>query len=190
MNQPPAAFARLLVLTDRAQLPPGRDLVSTIGACLQAGLHTVILRELDLARPERAALAAELSALGARVIAAHDPLPSCVGVHVSAGAPAGSGIWGRSCHSAEEVAVAADEGALWATLSPFEETASKPCYGPAVDRATYAGPPIPTYALGGMTPANASEAIAAGAHGVAVMGAVMRADDPTQVVEDFLAVLP
>jgi len=187
MNQPPAEFARLLVLTDRNQLPPGRDLVSTIDACLQVGLHTVILRELDLAQRERAELAAELSALGARVIAAHEPLPTCVGVHVPAGVPARSGIWGRSCHAAEDVAVAADEGALWATLSPFDATASKPSYGPPIDRVAYAALPIPTYALGGVTPANAAVAVAAGAHGVAVMGAVMRADDPAQVVRDLLA---
>jgi len=186
MIRPPAEFARLLVVTDRHQLPPGHDLVTTIAGCLDAGLHTVILRELDLPHDERAHLAAALSAAGARVIAAHESLPTCVGVQVPAGAPAGSGIWGRSCHSADEVAAAAAEGALWATLSPFAETQSKPGYGPPVARAAYAGHSIPVYALGGVTPTNAADAVAAGAYGLAVMGAVMRADDPAHVVSELL----
>ena len=187
MNQPPAEFVRLLVLTDRTQLPPGRDLATTIGACVDAGAHTVILRELDLPRPDRAALVAELSALGARVIAAHVPLPGCIGVHVRAAAPAASGFWGRSCHSAVEVATAAAEGARWATLSPFAESPSKPGYGPSVDQSAFAGHTIPTYALGGVTAENAAKALAVGALGVAVMGAVMRADDPGRVVAELLA---
>ena len=34
-----------------------------------------------------------------------------------------------------------------------------------------------------------SEAVAAGAHGVAVMGAVMRAEEPAEVVRDLLAAI-
>ena len=46
--------------------------------------------------------------------------------------------------------------------------------------------PIPVYALGGIDPSNAREAIDAGAHGVAVMGGVMRADHPAAVVQRLL----
>ena len=179
-------FARLAVATDRAQIPSDRDLVTTIGACLDAGLRTVILRELDLPRPDRVALAAELSALGARVIAAHEALPTCAGVHLPAGARAGSGAWGRSCHSAADVSAAAVEGASWATLSPFAPTASKPGYGPPIERSAYAGHAIPTFALGGVTPANADQAILAGAHGVVAMGSVMRSDRPGDVIGALL----
>jgi thiamine monophosphate synthase len=42
------------------------------------------------------------------------------------------------------------------------------------------------FALGGITAANAAQARAAGAYGVAVMGAVMRADDPGAVVAALL----
>lgn len=41
-------------------------------------------------------------------------------------------------------------------------------------------------ALGGITVANAAAARNAGAHGVAVMGAVMRAPDPAAVVAALL----
>jgi thiamine-phosphate pyrophosphorylase len=177
---------RLAVATDRSQLPSDRDLVTVIGACLEAGLSTVILRELDLPRPGRIALAAELSALGAQVIAAHEALPTCAGVHLPAGAPAGPGAWGRSCHSAADVSVAAAEGASWATLSPFAPTASKPGYGPPLERSAYAAHAIQTFALGGVTPANADQAILAGAHGVVVMGSVMRSDRPEDVIAALL----
>ena len=38
--------------------------------------------------------------------------------------------------------------------------------------------PIPAYAIGGIDAANAADAIAAGAHGVAVRSAILGADDP------------
>jgi thiamine-phosphate pyrophosphorylase len=50
----------------------------------------------------------------------------------------------------------------------------------------FAGHAIPVYALGGIAPGNAAAARAAGAYGVAVMGAVMRAPDPAGVVAALL----
>ncbi len=72
------------------------------------------------------------------------------------------------------------------TLSPFAASLSKPGYGPPVDRDAYAGHAIPVLALGGVAPGNAAQARAAGAHGVAVMGAVMRAASPAAVVRRLL----
>ena len=45
------------------------------------------------------------------------------------------------------------------------------------------------FALGGVDPTRAARCVAAGAHGVAVMGAVMRADDPATVVAGLLDAL-
>jgi thiamine-phosphate pyrophosphorylase len=87
------------------------------------------------------------------------------------------------------VAVAAAEGAAYATLSPYAATPSKPGYGPPLPTTAFAGHPIPVFALGGITPANVAEARAAGAYGVAVMGAVMRADEPAAVVRSLLEAL-
>jgi thiamine-phosphate pyrophosphorylase len=183
---------RLLVLTDRSQLPPGRSLSAVLTACADAGLTHVVLREPDLADEHRAGLAADLAATGLVVIAAHRPAPGSAGLHLASGqsAPApdtsGAATWGRSCHSATEVVAAAREGAHWATLSPYALTESKPGYGPPLPAEAFAGHGIPVYALGGIAPGTATAAREAGAYGVAVMGAVMRAPDPAGVVDALL----
>ncbi|WP_110207725.1 thiamine phosphate synthase [Nocardioides daejeonensis] len=184
----------LLVLTDRAQLRLGRSLVSTVAECARAGLTHVVLRELDLPPRSRAALAARLVATGVSVIAAHRPLPKTIGLHLPAGAlppgdpPGVPGLLGRSCHTRAEVAAAAADGCDYVTLGPYADTRSKPGYGPPLAVEEYAGAPLPAYALGGVDPANAARALAAGAYGIAVMGAVMRSSSPAAVVRDLLAV--
>src|SRR5690606_15543816 len=90
--------------------------------------------------------------------------------------------WGRSCHSPAGIRVAAAQGAHWVTLSPYAASLSKPSARAHRCAEEYAGAPVPVIALGGITPDNAAEAVAAGADGVAVMGAVMRAADPAEVV--------
>ncbi len=184
------ALPRLLVLTDRGQLPHGSTLQSALEPCAGAGLTHVVLRELDLGDDARAVLVDQLTVLGLSVLAAHRHLPGCHGVHVAADQPAPSrpegARWGRSCHSAAEVGRAAAEGATWVTLSPYARTESKPLYGPPLPAVAFTGHDLPVFALGGITPANATEARGAGAHGVAVMGAVMRADDPAAVVSALL----
>lgn len=74
-------------------------------------------------------------------------------------------------------------------VSPFAATASKPGYGPALGPAGLAalvpgGPPA--YALGGVRPDDVRACLAAGAHGVAVMGPLMR--DP-QLAAAYVAAL-
>lgn len=187
------ALPRLLVLTDRSQLPLGRSLFATMAACAEAGLSHVVLRELDEPLEHRAKVAELLAGLGLNVIAAHAPLPAAVGLHLPASArcdTASVGLHrGRSCHSATEVARAAEEGFDYAMLSPYALTESKPGYGPPLGPDAFVDLPLPTYALGGITPDNAAAAVAAGAHGVAVMGAVMRAEETAEVVRDLLAAL-
>lgn len=182
---------RLLLLTDRTQLPPGRDLVETVSRCVDAGLRAVVVRELDLDRDERHDLMARIAETGATVIAAHTWCPAAAGIHLSAtqtGLDARSAPFhGRSCHNDEEVRRAVGGGATYLTISPVATSVSKPGYGPPVGTAgvrravTLAGR-LPVFALGGVDPGNAETMLAAGAHGVAVMGTVMRADDPAAVL--------
>jgi len=182
---------RLLLLTDRSQLPPHRSLIQTVGRCVDAGLRTVVLRELDLPEIERRQLARNLLALGVNVISARTTLPGTWGVHLSSSQEADDisvGIRrGRSCHDENDVQQAANDGAAYVTASPVAMTASKPGYGPALGgealrRMVESAGAIPVFALGGVTESNAASMRASGAYGVAVMGAIMRAPVPAAVV--------
>ncbi|HKY57413.1 MAG TPA: hypothetical protein VJL80_05190, partial [Aeromicrobium sp.] len=68
------SLPKLILVTDRSQLPEGRTLAATAAAARDAGLTHVILRELDLARRTRELLAQSLQDLGLTVIAAHTRL--------------------------------------------------------------------------------------------------------------------
>jgi thiamine-phosphate pyrophosphorylase len=98
---------------------------------------------------------------------------------------------GASAHSAGEAAARLRAGADYVTLSPVFLTASKPGYGPALGldglAAAAAAAPGPVLALGGITLANAALCRAAGAAGIAVMGEIMRADDPQATVADLIS---
>lgn len=187
---------RLLVLTDRHQLPDGQGLVETVARCAEAGATTVVLRELDLREHRRSALADALAGY-VRVISAHTAFASSAGVHLAADQPLSDAedlVHGRSCHDEEEVARAAAEGAAWLTISPVASTPSKPGYGPplgtdGVRRAVAVADGTPVFALGGVEASSVADLRSAGAHGVAVLGVVMRAADPGVVVSGLLAEL-
>jgi thiamine-phosphate diphosphorylase len=180
---------RLLVITDRFQAG-ARGVPRVVAAAVEGGARWVLLRDRDLPVPERAALAAELGAIladcGGRLsVAGTDHLGAAEPV------PAARPPWlGRSCHSAAELARAAGEGCDYAVMSPVFDTPSKPGYGPALGLGRLAelcaAATLPVYALGGVDPDRARPCREAGAAGVAVMGAVMRATHPERVVADLL----
>ena len=187
-----APLGPLLVLTDRTLCR--RPLVDVVRAAVDGGARTVVLREKDLPAAERAALADELRSVLAPVdgtlVLAGTRQPSHA-LHLSASdeaPPARPPLLGRSCHDRDAVDRAAAEGCDWVTVSPVRLTASKPGYGPALGTAGLAaltgGPPV--YALGGLTAADGRPCLDAGAVGLAVMGAVMRADRPDAVVGELL----
>lgn len=191
------ALPPLLLLTDRFRAEQaGESLRQVLVSAVEAGARGIVVRERDLPLDERAALVGFvddlLAGLGGLVVVAAPPVAEDDDVHLRAAdpvPPARPAVVGRSCHDAAELRAAADEGCDYATLSPIFATASKPGYGPDLGPAALAGAPLPTYALGGLTPANAAACIAAGATGVAVMGGVMGAADPGVVVADLLAAL-
>jgi len=184
--------ARMVVLREK-DLPDGAR------AALAAQLHAVLA-----AAGGRLLCAGRLPgpdgvdrAAGGHVAAA-GVYPAAAGVHLAAAqelsAPRPGGLVGRSCHDATELAQAADQGVDYATVSPVFASASKPGYGPALGlgalRELCAATALPVYALGGVdTPERASRCLAAGAAGVAVMGAVMRAADPARATAELLAAL-
>jgi thiamine-phosphate diphosphorylase len=174
---------RLFVLTDRTQA--SRPLPEVVAVAVAAGARAVLLRDKDLPLPERHALADELRAHldpvgGLLVWGGAAGAPEGTAVHLSAHDPFPAvrpPLVGRSCHSAEEVTRAAAEGCDWIFLSPVFPTASKPGYGPALGLeglAALVPPAPPVLALGGVRPDDVAGCVTAGAHGIAVMGPVMR----------------
>lgn len=208
----PAPATGVVVVTDRAIAESrGRRLVDVVGAALDGGAREVLLREKDLAAGERARLAEEVRSRtaehGAALWVASDvDLAVAVGadgVHLAAddawpdpGPGPGPGDEaairvGRSCHTAAELAAAWREGADRATYSPVFASRSKPGYGPVLGVTGLAAgcaavPALDVVALGGVEPGRVRRCIAAGARAVALMGAVMRADDPAGVVRTVI----
>ena len=193
----PVRLPRLLVLTDRRQA--AGPLVDVVAAAVDAGARAVVLREKDLPDDERRALLAQLAPVvhGARgvLLSAGGALPGADGVQQPSDGgppPAGVGITGRSCHDAAEVRAAEADGVDYVTVSPIQATVSKPGYGPVVGveglARLAASTTLPVYALGGIDgPAAVTACRAVGAHGVAVMGVIMRARRPGPLVADLLA---
>lgn len=186
----------LLVFTDRRQAR--RPLEDVVARAVDGGARLVVLRERDLPDEQRLILAGRLAATlaevaGSLLVAGH--LTGWAGgVHLSTvdrfPAPRPP-LVGRSCHNATELAAAAVEGADYATLSPVLPTDSKPGYGPALGLAGLAelcaAAHLPVYALGGLSTNDDVVACrAAGASGVAMMGAIMRSDDPAITVQELL----
>jgi thiamine-phosphate pyrophosphorylase len=185
----------VIVLTDRHQAR--RPLEDVVRLAVDGGARLIVLRERDLTDGAR-------RALGARLRAAIAPFGGLLswagrvagpdGQHLAAADPWPArprGVLGRSCHDAASLAGAAAEGAAYATVSPVFPSRSKPGYGPPLGlaglRDLCAGAGLPVYALGGIETADqAAQCRAAGAAGVAVMGAVMRAADPARLVAELI----
>jgi thiamine-phosphate pyrophosphorylase len=193
----------LLVISDRSQAR--RALIDVAEAAFAGGCRWFSLREKDLPADERRRLLAALAELGQRfgaVVSAHEDIDAVIavgadGVHLpSGGNPRAArarlpwALIGASAHSAAEAAVLLRAGADYVTISPVFLTASKPGYGPAIGlnglAATVAAASGPVVALGGITAENAGLCRGAGARGIAVMGEVMRADDPQASVAGLI----
>ena len=210
--RPTPVLPRLLVLTDRRSVPAGGTLLGTIRAAVEAGARAVVVRERDLPSAQRAVLADACDRLmdvvgGVCMVADPDPRSAAGtpsgGLHLRAASrlPAvRPDLLGRSAHSLDEVVRAAADGLDYVTVSPVAPSPSKPGYGPALGAdglqtllagaARESSGPLPhTFALGGVDPHTCGSFLAAGAYGVAVIGAVMRAERPAAVVSDLLSAL-
>ncbi|PYC72702.1 thiamine phosphate synthase [Micromonospora arborensis] len=179
----------VVVLTDR-RLVGADGLERVVAGAVAGGVRWVVLREKDLPRAERAALAAGLRAIladvgGTLIVAGPDPLGGDA-VHLPAAGPYPPPrlpLVGRSCHDQTELNRLTTEH--YATVSPVHLTRTKPGYGPPLGteglRRLTEVSRVPTLALGGVeTPEQVTACVQAGAVGVAVLGALMRAQDPTE----------
>jgi thiamine-phosphate pyrophosphorylase len=100
---------------------------------------------------------------------------------------------GRTCHDSRHLAMqAGEDGADYVAFGAFYETTTKPShYRPKPELLSWWSAlfEVPCVAIGGITPANATPLIAAGADFVAVCQGVFGADDPAAAVAAFDTVL-
>jgi len=199
----------LYVVTDR-QLTGGRPLRLVVEAAMRGGARAVQLREKDLPPRELYPLALEMRQLtqvyGARLLI-NDRVDVALavnadGVHLTTTSlPAsiarqvlGPGrLIGVSTHTLAEAQAAVDEGADFLVFGPVFFTPSKAPYGQPVGldalRAVRAIVKSPILAIGGIKPTNLDQVLAAGADGIAVISAIISADDPTAATQNLLAAL-
>ncbi|MCX2726463.1 thiamine phosphate synthase [Thermomicrobium sp. 4228-Ro] len=99
---------------------------------------------------------------------------------------------GCSVHSVTAAERAAQVGADFLLFGNVYETASKPgraAAGLAALQAVVRAVSCPVVAIGGITPERVPAVLAAGAHGVAVIRAILAATDPVATVQAFRAAL-
>ncbi|HTY18384.1 MAG TPA: thiamine phosphate synthase [Myxococcota bacterium] len=211
-----AAPAILCLVTDRAAGTIGaRALVEAVTAAVAGGVDWVQIRERGLAGRALFELADEVAAAARRAAQARGAAVRILinrridvalalgldGVHLGFDAvgPAQARallgpdrLVGVSAHSPDEVAAAAREGASYAHLAPIFDPLSKPRERPPLGldpltAARCAG--IPVLAQGGIDAGNAAAALASGAAGIAVTGAVLGAADPERAARALRAAL-
>lgn len=99
---------------------------------------------------------------------------------------------GASVHSAEEAQQAEQRGAHYVTFGHVYETGSHstdPAHGPDQLANVVQSVRIPVIAIGGITSERVADVLATGARGIAVMSAIMRADDAAAATEALRSAL-
>jgi len=195
----------LLLVTDRRQAAGGLE--EAVEGALDGGCRAVQLREKDLSGRDLFLLAERLRSLTDRygaLLLVNDRVDVALaagadGVHLGvASIPPGEArrllgaerLVGVSAHSLREVAEAEAGSADYATFGPVWATPSKAPWGepvgvPALAAACRATS-IPLFALGGVTPPRAAEALAAGARGVALISSILAAPDPARAAREMI----
>jgi thiamine-phosphate pyrophosphorylase len=198
----------VLLVTDPAYAESHVEgVVRQVGAVLEARFG-VILRDKLRPRAEVAAFAARLRAAtrtsGSPFFVHSDP---SLALEVEAdGAHLGSRIAGPggvrdarralpgawisvAAHTDADVHLAIEQGADAALVSPIYDTPGKgPARGAsAIASARALAPALAVYALGGVDPSRARACMEAGANGVAVIRALLSANDPVSVARAFAA---
>jgi thiamine-phosphate pyrophosphorylase len=198
--------ARLLLVTD-----PRPDLAARVEAAVRGGVDIVQLRDKRTPREDLLPLAAELKEIcdraGALFTVNDDVelarLSGAAGVHLGQeDAPIASArevlgphaIVGRSVGNVDEALEAIQEGADYLGVGTVYYTPTKPdaiVTGPILLReVAQLNPPIPWFAIGGVTLETAREVAGAGAPGFAVVRAVLDAEDPEAAARELRSYLP
>jgi len=193
------------VITD-ARLARGRDQVEVIDAAIRGGATMVQLRDKELPTNEQYALGLRLRDLTRRTgttLIVNDRVDLALaieadGVHlgqddlpppVARKLLGPDAILGVSAGNAAEYALVEREGADYLGTGPFATTRSKADAGAAIGGAGIAAvrklTTLPMVAIGGISAANAAEAMRAGADGVSVISAIVGAPDPEAAAREL-----
>jgi thiamine-phosphate pyrophosphorylase len=181
--------------------PTRRPVLDQLKACLAGGIKLVQLREKGLDDRQLLELSKSANRLceeaGAWLVindrADIARLSGARGLHVGRGDLSvrdarritGPGtLVGTSVHDASELEAALSEGADCVGIGTLFPSSTKPeltASGLALLEELAPTCPLPIFGIGGVTPKNAAQVVAAGAYGVAVSGAVLDAPDPAAV---------
>jgi thiamine-phosphate pyrophosphorylase len=199
---------RLYVILDRS-VAGGRDLDAILAAVLAGGAEMIQLREKTWPSgtlfPVAQRLRARCRAAGVPFIV-NDRVDLALavdadGVHLGQDdlPPAAARpllkpgmILGLSTHSVEQAKAAQAAGADYIAVGSMFPTATKPEFqlvGPALARQVRPVVQVPLIGIGGITPDNVGDVIAAGVDGVAVISAVCAAPDPAAAARRFIAAI-
>jgi thiamine-phosphate pyrophosphorylase len=205
----PSLDFNLYLITDR-QASGGRDLRLVVEEALKGGVKAIQLREKDLSSRAQYELAYEMRKLTTRYNAAlfiNDRVDIALavdadGVHLGVSSLpihrarkllGKKRMIGVSCHNQVNAIAAQDFGADFITYGPVFHTPSKAVYGPpiGIDSLREVAPRlhIPVFALGGINILNTSEVISAGAHGIALISAIIAAENPCEEAKTLLDLL-
>jgi thiamine-phosphate pyrophosphorylase len=199
----------LYLVTDRQQTR-GRELVWVIEQALAGGARAVQLREKDLGGREIFSLAETVKTLCVRYQASffiNDRVDVALAVDAD-GVQLGNGSMpvdvarkllgenkriGASTHSMDEALAAKRAGADFVLFGPVYFTPSKATYGnpQGLERLKEVVEKIslPVYAIGGVKADRIAAVKKTGARGIAVISAVMAADDPAAGARAMLSLL-
>jgi thiamine-phosphate pyrophosphorylase len=203
----------LYLITDRLNLPAGKNLFTQVEAALRGGVRTVQLREKDLSAQALLPLAQKMREL-TRQYDAKLLINREIDVAITVGADGvhlggdslsvrearkrlgPDRLIGVSTHAIEEIHRAERDGADFVTFGPVYATPSKLKYGQpvglerlsaAVERGETS---LPVFALGGVSAKRIPDLIACGCRHVACIGAILFAEDVEMQTEAILGQLP
>ena len=199
----------LYLVTDRAQTR-GRDLLWVLEQALGGGVNAIQLREKDLGGRDLFELAEKTRRLCERYGAAlfiNDRIDVALAVD-AAGVQLGKTslsietarallgpekLIGASIHSIEEVRPAAQSGADFVLFGPVYFTPSKAGFGApqglAALRKIVETSALPVYGIGGITANNIIGVRDAGARGIALIAAIIGAQDPQESTRAIMQLL-
>ena len=201
---------RLYLITDRKLLAPDYTLPAAVEESLKGGVRAVQLRDKDIGTRELVAMAYELRGITKRYqtrlfINGRVDIALAVGadgVHLgvsdipirAARRAAGEDMLiGASAHSVKEARRAEEEGADFVTVGPVYETPSKMRYGKPVGLQAIGevkeAISVPVFAVGGIRQERVGEVLKAGAHGIALISAVLASENIKSSTEEFMRLL-